>query len=487
MDRRITAASLAGICALLPAGCGTMGIHSEPTIPPLVIDLPQAWSDPAQAGLVDGSWWMGTEDAVLGALITEAIESNQNLKQAAAQLDTAKAQARISGAVLSPTLDASGNAARQRQNFSSFAIPGVGDTTQAATSGSFGIALNLSWELDLWGRLRAGASAAGSDLQAQRETFRAAHLSLAAQTTKAWYAVTEARLQLELAERTVDNFRDTFRLAKDRAAAGVQAAVDEPLAEANLAAAEATLQVRGEALSSTRRQLEILLGRYPRGEVEGAAELPKLTGSIPAGIPADVIGRRPDVSALERKLAAELQRVDAASKALYPRLTLTGSSGSSTADFKDLLSGDFFVWNIAGGLVQPLLDGGRLRAEVMASEGRAGAAAAAFAQGVLDAFSEVENSLAAERFLAGQESALQRAAAASEKAVGISQNRYGQGIEQLLVVLESQRRALDAQRSLLQVRRARLDARIDLHLALGGNVAVPSPKKLKPVSDTEKI
>jgi len=197
---------------------------------------------------------------------------------------------------------------------------------------------------------------------------------------------------------------------------------------------------------------------------------------VPAGLPAEVIRRRPDVGALERTLAAALERAKAAKGALYPRLSLTGSTGTSSSELGDLVSGDFFVWSLAGGLVQPLFEGGRLRAEVSAAEGRARTSAAAFAQGVLTALFEVEAALAAEAYLAGQEEALGRATAAARQAVTVSENRYAQGVEPLLVVLESQRRALDAESSWIAVRRARLGNRLDLHLALGGGFdALPSP------------
>ena len=459
------------LSGLMLGGCVAVGTPPEYVEPQLGIELPETWGSGTEAQPVDGSWWSFLEDPVLSALVEEALASNHDLKQAAARLEIAAAQARIAGAVLYPTLEAGLNGQRQAQNFSALPVPGVGSGAQSVVSNSFGVSLNFRWELDIWGRLRSGARAAAADLQAEHGAYRAASLSLAAQAAKAWYALTEARLQLRLAQQTVASFADTFRQATDRSAAGIQAPVDEHLAQANLAAAQASLQVRAEVFSRSAKQLEILLGRYPSAELEGAAELAELTQSIPTGIPAGVIRRRADVGTLERQLAATLQRIDASKAALYPRLTLTGSAGSSTSEFKDLLSGDFFVWNIAGGLVQPLFEGGRLRAEVQLAEGRAGAAASAFAQGVLEALFEVEASLALERFLAGQEAALIRATAASKQAVEISGNRYSQGIETLLVVLESQRRALDAESSLLSVRRARLDARLDLHLALGGGLA----------------
>ncbi|QDV04720.1 Outer membrane protein OprM precursor [Planctomycetes bacterium Poly30] len=456
--------------ALAPfmSGCTLTARAPDAIAPELGIDVPTAWATVADSASVDARWWDGFDDATLSSLVDEALRTNHDLKGAAARLEVAAAQARVAGAVLLPTLDAGLNGQRQAQNFAALPIPGLGGGTQSVTSDSFGVSLNFRWELDLWGRLRAGARAAAADLQAESDAYVAASLSLAAQTAKAWYALTEAGLQLQLAEATVASFKETRRQATDRTAAGVQAPVDEHLSEANVASAEANLQARAEAHSRAARQLEVILGRYPSAELQNANDLERTTPAIPSGIPSEVIRRRPDVRVLERQLAAALERAGAARANLYPQLTLTGSAGTSSAEFEDLLSGDFFIWNIAGGLVQPLFAGGRLRAEVKAAESRIKVASEAFAQGVLEAFLDVEATLTAETFLAGQETALVRAADASKRAADIASNRYSQGIESLLLVLESQRRELDARSRLLSVRRARLDARIDLHLALGG-------------------
>jgi len=174
-------------------------------------------------------------------LIEEALASNYDLREAAARVETAQAEARIAGAILAPAADLSLNTQRQRQNFSTLPLPGAGGQVTSPTSNAFGVALNVRWEVDLWGRLRAGAGAAASDSQAQEERYRAATLSLASQTARTWFALTEARLQVRLAEQTVQSFRSTFRQAANRASAGVQSPVDSHLAEANAASAEANL------------------------------------------------------------------------------------------------------------------------------------------------------------------------------------------------------------------------------------------------------
>jgi NodT family efflux transporter outer membrane factor (OMF) lipoprotein len=336
------------------------------------------------------------------------------------------------------------------------------------TSNNFGVSLNVSWELDVWGRIRSAAAAAVANVQSQRADYAAATLSLAAQTTKSWFAVIESRQQVELAEATVVSYRETARQAKDRVEGGVQSPVDQDLALANLASAEALLQDRRQLLDVALRQLEVLLGRYPTGLLNTEAELPAIPAPVPAGLPAELLRRRPDLVAAERQVAAASQQIVSDQAALLPRISLSASGGSASSELQDILSGDFLIWSLASNLVQPVFEGGRLRARIAVAEGRHKETLEAFAQLALQAFSEVEIALAAEAFLTERERSLEAAATAAESAARVSGNRYVQGVDQLIVVLEGQRRALDAQGALLSVRRQRSDNRVDLHLALGG-------------------
>ena len=190
---------------------------------------------------------------------------------------------------------------------------------------------------------------------------------------------------------------------------------------------------------------------------------------MPAGLPAELLSRRPDLVEAERRLAASWARVSEAKRALYPRLSLTGSNGKASADLGDLLDGDFAVWSLAANLTQPLFQGGRLRAGVELAESRRDEAAAVFTAAVLRALAEVEGGLAADRFLAGQEEALRGAAASAAAAQRLAQERYLQGVTDIVTLLDAQRRAHEAKSQLLDVRKQQIDNRIDLHLALGGD------------------
>lgn len=439
--------------------------------PELALTTPATWTAPAPDDAVVADWWRELGPARLDSLIALALAQNYDLKGAAARLEMAQAQAKIAGAPLTPQLSATGNGSRRKQNFVGFPIPGGEGQIPSTTSTSFGVNLNLSWEVDLWGRLRAGAQAALADFQVAEAEWRAARLSLAAQTARAYFAAVEAGRQVELASATVENYRLSTEQIESRYRRGLRSSLDLRLGRSSLAAAQATLAQRRQQQDIALRQLELLLGRYPNASIEVGAELPAIAGQIPAGLPAELVARRPDLIAAERRLAAADRRLVQARRALLPSISLTASTGRSSSELGDLLDGDFSIWNLVGNISQPLLQGGRLRAGVDQALSAAEQALFAYAQSALRAYGEVETRLRAEGFLADQEKALTTAAAEAVAARVLAEERYVRGLSDLIILLEAQRRAFDAESRLLSVRRQRLDARIDLHLALGGGFA----------------
>src|SRR5690606_7285164 len=262
--------------------------------------------------------------------------------------------------------------------------------------------------------------------------------------------------------------REIARQINNRADAGVAAPSDRLLANANLASAQAGVIQRREALARLTRELEILQRDYPAGDFATMAELPPVPPPPPAGLPAELLSRRPDLVAAELNLRAAGLRVTAAQRSLLPGISLTGSAGTASNQLDELLSGDSVVWSIAGRLLQPIFQAGRVRAQIEAIEGQHDEAIQAYADTALRAFAEVETALAVDTLLAEREAAYELAARHAEGTVAMSFNRYREGIDPFLAVLESQQRALDSSSAYLAARRARLENRIDLHLALGG-------------------
>ncbi|HCR18468.1 MAG TPA: transporter, partial [Candidatus Latescibacteria bacterium] len=235
-----------------------------------------------------------------------------------------------------------------------------------------------------------------------------------------------------------------------------------------LATAEANSEQRRMLLNKAVRQLEIMLGRYPSAELAPSESLPVVPDGIPSGIPGSLVSRRPDLVAAERRLAASLARTKQAKRALYPRISLTSSVGTSSADLNNLLTGDYSVWNLASNLIQPLLQGGRIRGAIDLAGAQDQQSLALYIHSVLNAYAEVESALSAEEFLRRREASLEIAAEQSMAARRLAESRYARGLSDLITMLDSQRRAYESESQLIAVRRQRLENRIDLHLALGG-------------------
>jgi NodT family efflux transporter outer membrane factor (OMF) lipoprotein len=473
---------------ILIAGCVKAPVVRPPKLAP---DVPDRWTAAeTPAGHVQEGWWEAFGDPVLTGLVEQALENNHDLRVAAARLEQAGADERIAREDLKPAVSAGVSGARRRQNFIGFpdfgpapdpdgtgpAEPEPRDEQEvvSTTSTTLGTSLDISWEIDLWGRLRAGAQAALADLQAASADYRAARLSLAAQTAKAWFAAAEASEQLALAEATVESWRTSSEQVRRRYERGLRPSLDVRLSISNYESAEALLQQRRQQLDAAIRRIEVLLGRYPGRQLETPRELHELSSQVPAGLPADLVSRRPDLVAAERRLAAADARLAVARRSLYPRFALTASGGTATDELKNLLDGDFRVWSLLANLTQPLFQGGRLRAGVDRAESGSEAALESYAGTALRAFSEVELALAAEQFLAEREAHQREAAEQAEEARRLAEDRYRSGLEGYVTILESQRRELAARSLLLVNRLLRLNNRVDLYLALGGGFQRPS-------------
>jgi NodT family efflux transporter outer membrane factor (OMF) lipoprotein len=438
--------------------------------PDLDINVPQNWISEKKTGEGKISqWWARFNDVKLNHLVDVVLKENYDLKAAATRLDAAAALARIAGADLYPHVGANMSASRQKRNFVGFPFPGSGNSVQSFTTNLFGLTLNVSWEIDLWGRIRAAKSAAITDFQATEADLYGYALSFVGQTVKAWFAAIEIMEQVRLSEATVKNYRTTNNQVHRRYRLGLRPSIDVRLSESNVATAEATLLLWQNQLQQVKKLLDTLLGQYPSGQIELSEKLPSIEEDVPAGLPADIVSRRPDLVAAEKRLAASYVRVIESQRALYPRISLTGSTGTSSDEFKNLLNGDYSVWNLVGNLLQPIFQGGRLRAGVDLAKSREAEALALYASSVLKAYSEVEIALAAEEFLADREKALQTAVVQSLAARDLADDRYARGLSDLIEVLEAQRRAFLSQSQLIGVQRARLDNRVELYLALGGD------------------
>jgi NodT family efflux transporter outer membrane factor (OMF) lipoprotein len=448
------------------AGCSTPPEREPRTLEPSVT-APTQWT--AQSiGANDAeptAWIRDFGSPALELLVDEALAANPDLSATAARLRAADARARIAGADRWPQLGLAFDASRTRS-----VLEGGGGST-AITRNRYALEATAAWELDLWGRLSDDTRAAVADARAAAADLEAARLSLAARTTRAWFAAIEAHQQLSLARTVVDYFRESGSVIEERYRLGISNALDLRLARENVASAESLLAQREREYDAALRALEVVLGRYPARSLSVPTELPELARAVPAGLPAQVLERRPDLRAARERLLASGERLRGENKNLLPGIRLTAAGGTASSELSDLLDYDALVWRLVAGITQPLFQGGRLEAqrELAAAENQE--TWARYADSVLVAFREVEEALAAEDQLRAEAGALARAATEAREAALLALDRYRQGLTDIVTLLEAQRRAVNSESTRLRVERLRLENRVDLYVALGGPFA----------------
>jgi outer membrane protein, multidrug efflux system len=449
--------------------------------------IPEHWSSSKKGDHVQQGWLDDFADPTLDKLVGEAVAVNYDLRAAGARVEKARARARIVGAVLYPQVGIGVGASRAD----------VSGNNASGSVDQFDARIDASWEVDLWGRLANDKRAAARDADAVAADYQAARLSLAATVAQAWFDAVEAELQVTLSQDTVRNFRDNLEIVHEGFRAGLNSALDVRLERANLAGAEAELEANLIVRDRAVRNMEVLLGRYPSGELALASALPDLKTRVPAGLPAEILARRPDVLAVAQRLEASDERFTAARKNRLPGITLTAGGGVTSGELGQLLDFDAIIWSIAADLALPVFQGGRLQAERDLAGAENAEVLANYAQVVLNALREVETALTAERILASQEAALDVAARESVEAEALALERYRVGLVDIITWLEARRRAFNAQSALLRTRNARLQNRIALYLALGGGFeaeatpvaarAAPPRRELARVAAVENV
>jgi multidrug efflux system outer membrane protein len=441
------------------------------------VAMPGAWSTTreAKAG-VDDDWIARMGSPRLTALVAEAQAHNPDLKIAAARVDQARTLVKSALGVMRPSLEFEGLGNTSQRNFVGFPIPGAEGGVLKARTDSYSLNFTANWELDIWGRYRAAASAAVAQAQSAIQDERAARAAIAAQTARAWFLLLESNEQIDLAQEAISALQKTEQSLDEKFRGGEPGlenlGAQLRLARSDVASARAALEQRREVQGQAARALEVLLGRYPQGDRHRGERLPALSSSPPSGLPSELLQRRPDILAAERRFAAQGMRQKEARRAVWPSLKLTGSAGTSTAAVGDLLNSNFGVWNLGTTIFEPILTGGRVQAEIVKRRAEESEALAGLQKTVLAAFAEVENALEAERLLRARETALAETARLAIEADTAARANFRDALGDLLTVMATQQRAIQSRSALAAVRRARLDNRIALHLALGGDFRV---------------
>jgi len=460
----------------LQFGCMPSSSTGERTLDEIA---PVTWSTETSAGNQnsDGNqtyWIERFEDPKLNQAIRKAWISNPNLLAMAERVLASGEDVVVAGANLFPSAKADLSGSRSKRNLIGFNFPS-GETS--FTSESFNSGINLSWELDLWGKLKDYRNSARTRFKVTQAEYEAARLSLAGQIAKTWFEIIESEGQLRVARDTSATYSQNQAFIQDRFEKGLASALDNDLAQSTLSSAKANLARRNRAHQLMIRKLELLLGEYPAGIVDRnhSGELPRLSlASIPPS-PTEALERRPDLKASRLKVEASGIDVGVSRKNLLPSLSIAGGPGSRSGEFANLLEQRFRIWEVTGAVSQPLFQAGRLRAQIRKTKALRQAAAENYKAVALQAFSEVENALSGEHFIRDEETQLAEAAKASESAAKLSWERYQRGVEGIFNTLDAQRRAFEAESRLLFVRKERIFNRINLYLSLGMDALPDKP------------
>jgi len=450
---------------LLLAACAAVPRPERPAV-----ELPQAWKESAPPFAQDGRWWRIYEDRDLEKMVDEALAGNSDLVVAAARVDEARGVLGEARSFLLPRVDAQGSASRQRNsNRSATSFPGV-----PLEYSDYRAGLQLSYEVDLFGRLRAGAQAARAELAASEASRDAVRLALAAEVAKSYYALRSFEQQVNLTKQTLGLREEALGLQRKRRNAGVIGDYELRQLEAEAAAARAQLPGLEQSREREEVALQVLLGRTPKqvyetGIARNEAQEEKLLAAVvPAGMPSELLLRRPDLIEAEQRLAAANARVAVARAEMFPSISLTGLLGSESASLSNLFSGPAILWQLGAAVTQPIFSGGRTEARTAQAQARERALIAQYQQAVRVAFSEVRNALVAQtRARETYEAQTERANALAET-LRLARLRYASGIASQLEVMDAERGLLAARAARIDALRAHRAAVADLFRALGG-------------------
>jgi NodT family efflux transporter outer membrane factor (OMF) lipoprotein len=455
--RLLTRLALAAAVAALVAGCP---IPPPPDAQQLRAEalpntkVPDKFTGAtADAGNVVNGWLALFRDPQLEKLVAEAMAYNTDLRVAAARVEAAQASARAAGAALYPQLNILGKGGGKMG----------GDASGLNLFGLF-----ASWELDLWGRVRAERGFAAAQYEATVLDLAYARNSIAALVAKSWFPAREATVQRAIATEMVQSSQGLAGLARDRLRIGKGDEYDVVQADASVLSYRDLALQADRARQEALRAVEILAGRYPGADLDAGIDLPR-PPSIPVGLPSQLLERRPDVRAAERRVAAAYYRTHEAQAARLPRISLTASVNTVSSDLFFMKERDNPVWSVGGSLLFPLFTGGALQAQVDVRNAEQKAAVAEFARVGSRAFSEAENALAASFNLDARDETLAGAIVANERALGLSRVRLDVGSGDQRAVLQQLLALHTSRASHVHVRAERLIQRVNLHLALGGD------------------
>jgi len=446
------------LVCLLASGCALTPDYAPPEL-----SVPADWERTTvqQEAIANTPWWELYGDEVLRTLIERALEENQDLAIALARLQESRYLLTFTRADQFPFLDVFGSAGRGRDSKSINPL--------ADTSSNFGVGANLSFEVDLWRRYARATEAARAELLASEFGLRNVTISLIAEVAGLYFRLQDANARLEISRRTVQGRAERLEIIQARFDGGIEPAIDVNQAEVQLAVAEASVTRFERLTAQTEHALRVLLGEFPgRIPLGPRIDFSGVPLSVPAGLPSELLKRRPDVQEAEQILIAETAEIGVAQALRFPSLSLTSQVSVVATDLTDLNSMDAGQWSLAAGIFQPIFNSGRLKAQKEAQSARADQAREAYVLTLLEAFREVEDAIVATETFRREYAARARQVRAAANVLRLSQARYDAGVVDYLEVLDSERTFFDAELRHSQAHRSVLTSFVALYKALGG-------------------
>lgn len=446
------------IAAALLAGCAAGPAYERPSTPePAVFkEAAQGWAPAQPADLLEkGPWWTLFGDPILNELASQVEVSNQNVAAAVASYAQARALVQEQRASLFPEVGLNTSADRSGGK-------------DVATESRYRLSIGGSWEPDIWGRLRAGVSAASAGAEASAADLAAARLSAQGELAINYFLVREADAQLALLATTIEGYQRVLTITQNRFDAGIVAKSDVLQAQTQLANAQGDQLTIARQRAQFENAIAILVGKAPSSFSMAAAPWTGTVPDIPAGVPSTLLERRPDIAAAERRVAAANQQIGIARSAYYPSIGLSGSYGTGGSRVSDLFSVSNALWSIGLSAAQSIFNAGATRASVAGAEAQHQVTVARYRQTVLAAFGDVENQLAAARILASQQVLRKQASDAADQVETQMLNRYKAGQVGYSEVVLAQASALSARRALVQAQADRQATAVALIQSIGG-------------------
>ena len=451
-------------CALSKSPSHTRVLTNS--LPPNTI-VPPTWAAFQNTGEVSDDWVKSFHDPQLEAIVEQTISRNLDLRQAAGNVEIARQNVRLVASQLKPQINAT------------FGLHTLRDKNDPSNFNSSEIVPAISWEPDVWGRLRAQRAAARAGYEATALDYDFARQSLAATAAKSWYQAVSTRQLVAVDEEAVNTYEELLRLTKAKLTAGQVAELSVAEASANVAEAENQLRSHQGLLSEEQRDLEVLMGDYPAASLKVATDFVPLPPPIQPGLPSDLLERRPDLVSAERQVLAQFRSLEASRLALLPSFSLTADGGRLFHEALSVLRLSPWFYQAAIGMDVPIYTGGALRTEVKIANVGQEQALAHYGSVTLNAFGEVETALSNEDVYSQRLKFMEQALSDRTESVRLASLKYAAGAIDLLPVLQLEASQLATKSEVVKLRNALLANRITLHLALGGSFDATPAARIK--------